>query len=583
MNQTRSPKFLRRLPRACGLLVAAVLTGVCRERDADPMAAWLAAELAPPAAEFYFTDPDPAADRRRRRAALDRSVELIDAARNRLDLFVYGFNQHDLIDALARARSRGVTIRISGSPDQNYANLEARGFFPDIRAGSALAHAKVILADDATLLAGTGNFTRSDYLHSHNVYFVLPLRPGEAARLRAALTDDDAETARSALRAGPARAWVAPANGRLIQQRLVSGILSARTSLRYLIFSFSDPILSDALHLQARRGVLVEGVYDDEGDDAQLPPDSEALRLNSALGLAPARLYLEGNRNVFYEYGIEHGGHLHHKTLIVDDTRTLTGSYNWSYNARDANREIYFEFDDPAVAALFRAEFERIRSKAALLPRAPLDCCAGELQPGGLVRAGALHTPAGHPAERLTLFAGVGPWLRAFHFDRRLNSTELTLSRARRFAGGAAAGEYALAPQTDDFALAVDRGAGRFVLPGPEGLPCESAGACRAANAKRISLKDGWIWFTQPSAPARLRMFRRNGWHAAEATQAGAPEVLHFASPGDGDALVFLERPGVAVEALCAQSGADLDAALETLRAAIAADMDQNLPCLVNE
>lgn len=573
----------RRRQHALGLLAAVIFTVACRERESDPMTAWLAAELTPPAAEFYFTYPDPATDRQRRRAALDRSVALIDAARDRLDLFVYGFNQRDLIHALTRARARGVAIRISGSPDQNYADLAARGFFPEIRAGSALAHAKVLLADDHTLLAGTGNFTRSDYLHNHNVYFVLPLRPGEAARLRAALTDDDAAAARTALRAGPARAWVGPANGRVIQQRLLNGILSARTSLRYLIFSFSDPIFSDALHLQARRGVLVEGVYDDEGDDGQPAPDSEALRLNSALGLAPARLYLEGNRNVFYEHGIEHGGHLHHKTLIVDETRTLTGSYNWSYNARDANREIYFEFDDPAVAALFRAEFERIRSAAALMPRAPLDCCAGELESDGLVRAGALATPAGHPAQRLTLFAGVGPWLRAFHFDRALNPADLALARARRFAGGAGAGEYALAPQTADFALSVDRGAGRFIPPGAEGLPCETPGACRTADAKRISLRDGWIWFNQPTEPARVRLFRRGGWQNVEATRASAPEILRFVGPGDGDALAFLERPGAYTEALCAQSGANLDAALETLRAAIAAEMDQDLPCLINE
>src|SRR5690606_24838917 len=109
----------------------------------------------------------------------------------------------------------------------------------------------------------------------------------------------------------------APGAGQQIQLRLLEASLSARHSLQLLMFSHTDPVLTAALLLKASQGVIVEAIYDlPRGTPS---PDSQPDRLNKLLGHYPGMVYADGNRSVYLDPdGGERGGHLHHKTLIVD-------------------------------------------------------------------------------------------------------------------------------------------------------------------------------------------------------------------------------------------------------------------------
>jgi hypothetical protein len=58
-------------------------------------------------------------------------------------------------------------------------------------------------------------------------------------------------------------------------------------------------------------------------------------------------------------------GDLHHKYAVVDaydlssDPVVVTGSHNWSYAAENVNDENVLIIHDPALAALYKAEFEK--------------------------------------------------------------------------------------------------------------------------------------------------------------------------------------------------------------------------------
>ena len=53
-------------------------------------------------------------------------------------------------------------------------------------------------------------------------------------------------------------------------------------------------------------------------------------------------------------------GHMHHKFALIDDTRLLCGSYNWTRGAADVNFENLIDTTHPELVAAFAAEFARL-------------------------------------------------------------------------------------------------------------------------------------------------------------------------------------------------------------------------------
>lgn len=99
----------------------------------------------------------------------DEIIELIDSAENSIDIQIYVFTSRDVIEALGRAKARGVDIRIimernviSGHNKQSYHELAAKGF--NIRYASKayqLTHSKFMIIDDEIVLVGSHNLSNS--------------------------------------------------------------------------------------------------------------------------------------------------------------------------------------------------------------------------------------------------------------------------------------------------------------------------------------------------------------------------------------------------------------------------------------
>jgi phosphatidylserine/phosphatidylglycerophosphate/cardiolipin synthase-like enzyme len=53
-------------------------------------------------------------------------------------------------------------------------------------------------------------------------------------------------------------------------------------------------------------------------------------------------------------------GKLHAKCLIIDGSRVLTGSFNWTDSASESNVELLLFSDDALVAQEFQKIFERL-------------------------------------------------------------------------------------------------------------------------------------------------------------------------------------------------------------------------------
>jgi phosphatidylserine/phosphatidylglycerophosphate/cardiolipin synthase-like enzyme len=55
---------------------------------------------------------------------------------------------------------------------------------------------------------------------------------------------------------------------------------------------------------------------------------------------------------------------MHHKVIIIDDELVITGSYNFSKNAKKQNDENCIMIQSPRIAQLYIEEFNKLYNQA---------------------------------------------------------------------------------------------------------------------------------------------------------------------------------------------------------------------------
>lgn len=498
---------------------------------------------------YLFTDParstaDPFAIR-------NAIVREIDGANDSVDFWFYELDDTEIASALKRARNRGLRLNLTGSGDQVYAELEAMGIRPAIRPQAGLQHAKLLMLDRRIIISGTGNFTRSCMFYNNNVFFRSRVDQQTGDRIISAMSDERTHHQPIVWRDGAARIRMipSPSAGNVIQSVLTQAVLDAHTSVRFLIFSFTDAALGGAMIRRSREGLPIEGVFESYGS---LMPEADSLLYNMSrmAGFAPFFLYADGNEHIFFDAaGTAHGGKLHHKTMIVDDSIVYTGSFNWSINARDSNREAFFEIMDPIAPALFGQNFDEIRRNAMSVPRPPSDPSPGATLRGTSPCEAPAPTGGSDPSfEMRIVHTGHGAFFRGLILSGR------DCTRA----GNASAGferSTSFALPVPDGPILTDFRSGRFenttgvVLPSAflcansQCDPC-AAGRCQPIHLKRISFQAGWakIEAPAPELPVSEIWIWHQGGMERRTVQRVDDDLLLFApvSPAPGGALLFL-------------------------------------------
>ena len=119
----------------------------------------------------------------------------------------------------------------------------------------------------------------------------------------------------------------------------------------FMAYSFTDDDLAQAMLDRSEEGVLVRGVFDESQAKSNLGGEYEHLLEQGV------EVRLDGNRRG-----------MHHKVILIDDQILVTGSYNFSNNAKTRNDENTLIVHSVEVAALYREEFERVWGEAKVSP-----------------------------------------------------------------------------------------------------------------------------------------------------------------------------------------------------------------------
>jgi phosphatidylserine/phosphatidylglycerophosphate/cardiolipin synthase-like enzyme len=317
--------------------------------------------------DVYFTDPtNPNADQET--GGIDVPlIEAIDAATLSVDVAIYSLSLPSIGDALIRAHQRGVTVRMvmeSENMDNDVVRAVQAAGIP-LRGdenSSGLMHDKFTVIDHAEVWTGSTNYTASGVYHdNNNMIRVLSEKIAEdyTTEFNEMFDEglfgskDRAVTPYPAIRIVDTNVEVmfSPDDG--VTRRITTSILGATQSVYFMGYSFTSNEILSALETQFAKGIKVAGVL-------------EQSQAKSAVG---ARIL-----QVFYVAGMDvlldgNSGLMHHKVIIIDQRTVITGSFNFTKSAETRNDENIIILSDPAIAALYYAEFQRVFALGTPIPK----------------------------------------------------------------------------------------------------------------------------------------------------------------------------------------------------------------------
>ncbi len=336
-----------------------------------------------------------------------RLVQLIDQTKGAgcsVLLADYDFNLQNIADAMVRAKGRGCDVRMvtdgdtidRGNPSDDAGERYGRQKFDEIYekpmaailkakipvhddgARGAIMHNKFVVLNGKTVWTGSWNMSQGDLAYWNHAFVV---RSAELAahytkqfeflysHFTAARTpgnhvidvDFVMPTQHTLEIAGRPFEVFFPKNDKATT-RVAEVVASAKSTIHFMAFQFTDGPISQAVIERASHGIEVKGVFENNGACAGAYPSILAAH-GSNVDLSRWTFgRIQGLRNF-----------LHHKVFIIDHKTVVLGSFNFSKSADDANDENLLIVTDAELARSFEDEYELL-AKATKLSAAPAAC-----------------------------------------------------------------------------------------------------------------------------------------------------------------------------------------------------------------
>ncbi|MCB1167333.1 MAG: lamin tail domain-containing protein [Leptospiraceae bacterium] len=300
-------------------------------------------------------------------------VRLIDDAQSTIDMAVYNLGRTSVMDALIRADDRGIDVRMVGDVDEvitgGYQTILRSKIPFSLGNPTAIQHNKFAVIDKKYVFSGTGNMTDSGFLRNNNNFLIM-----ESASLAAVYTAEFEQMyfgrygskkialtnySQHVVNSTPVEVYYSPYDGVTGVNRMIQLVDNAKYEVDFMIFAFTHDELTSALIRAANRGVRVRGIHD---STFVRGVSEEAPRLYNAgrfLAAGP-EVRADGNEHVATLGFSSHGGKLHCKTMIIDNSIVATGSFNWSTNATENNDENLLIIQSPRVASIIKEQWENV-------------------------------------------------------------------------------------------------------------------------------------------------------------------------------------------------------------------------------
>ena len=293
-------------------------------------------------------------------SALDQLLFFIQNSKKSIRIAAYQINHPLIIQNLAKKRKQGVVVEVIGDAKNDkkgqYQALRERGI-PVISGNrSGLMHHKFALFDNEVVFTGSGNFTVSGFLTSHNQFFystkkaVILIFSKEFQLLRNGFFGLE----KPASEVNDQNIFLLPQHREAMFAHVKNKLRTSSGSIRFLFFSFSNDDIATELIKLKRSDRKIIGII----DPAFLKgTGQEAPRLNAA------RIQVNSIYRRFSPNGYT-GGKQHNKSILLKDLSgnpvTITGSFNWSESAKFVNDEVVMIIEDQQANKVLSRQWEQI-------------------------------------------------------------------------------------------------------------------------------------------------------------------------------------------------------------------------------
>ena len=327
----------------------------------------------------YFTDPNPPDDLAN---GIDQYVvDDINQATQSIDVASFDFNLPSITNALVEAKKRGVKVRVVVDGEEGNLVLEpseangnqsldalktlskAKIKVVDGGRSNGLMHNKIVIIDGRLLYMGSWNLAYNDTFRNNNNLLRIT-DPDLIANYQAKFNEMfEDELFGANAEVGAEQPQLAPGGVQVenyfspvdeVMAKIVEYVRGARKSVRFYAFTYTHPDLSDAMIERFENGVKVEGVIENRGasNGAMVP-----------LYCAGLPVMVDGNKYT-----------MHHKVIVIDDAIVITGSFNFTKSADEANDDNILVIHDPGLAALYLQEYQKVRAIAKQPDPANFSC-----------------------------------------------------------------------------------------------------------------------------------------------------------------------------------------------------------------
>jgi len=344
----------------------------------SPSASTPAAAKLPSWLTVYFSDPNPPDNLGK---GIDQNVKkAIDSAASTIDVASFDLNLPDLVNALAAASKRGVRVRVvydgeNGNLDLNNEATGNKNFLAirvlkaakvglvDGGRSNGLMHNKMVIIDGKILFIGSWNLSYNDtYRNNNNLLKITSARliANYQAKFNEMYVDKQFGTQAEVKAPNPSFevSGVRVENYFSPEDEVLSHLLelvgSAKKSIHFMAFTYTQKDLAAAMIARAKAGVKVQGVFENRGASQGAMPD---------LFCAKLPVQVDGNKYT-----------MHHKVIILDGVTVITGSYNFTNSADESNDDNVLIIHSPALAARYEKEYQRIYAEAEAPDAASINC-----------------------------------------------------------------------------------------------------------------------------------------------------------------------------------------------------------------
>lgn len=327
--------------------------------------------------QVYFTNPVNSNDPSLHTGAeIEKAlIRYIDGAKSTIDTALFELDAPETTAALIRALDRGVKIRMvvdnehtMEAPDSTIDQVIQAGASVIDDGRGALMHNKYFIIDSTYVWTGATNITRNGLYNNNNNAIVIQsqkLVENYQADFEEMFTDGNftrSADSRSVpnqtftLESTQIETYFAPEDGALIEQRLVELMTNAKSSIRIMTFSFTLDSVGNAIIGRMKNGVTMEGIFETTGslvEEGEMRP----------IACAGGTVRQDGNPSIF-----------HHKVFIIDEQIVVTGSFNFSANARDSNSENMLIIHNADIARAYMSEFRARFNEGRVPSSSDLGC-----------------------------------------------------------------------------------------------------------------------------------------------------------------------------------------------------------------